>query len=104
MEHTPVAPLWPGQRPAAKSRAPFAPCKPLTTDLLHPLVKAADDELVLRGIAYGTRKSYGQHLYVQELAGHGSIKTTERYTHIPQKRQESFSWIPELKGTGNMPN
>ncbi|MBI4672677.1 MAG: tyrosine-type recombinase/integrase [Chloroflexi bacterium] len=28
----------------------------------HPFLKAVDDELVLRGMAYGTRKSYGQHL------------------------------------------
>jgi len=26
------------------------------------MIKAVDDELVLRGMAYGTRKSYGQHL------------------------------------------
>jgi site-specific recombinase XerD len=35
----------------------------LTTDPTHPpypLIKAVDDEL--RGMAYGTRKSYGQHL------------------------------------------
>ncbi|MBI4672192.1 MAG: phage integrase N-terminal SAM-like domain-containing protein [Chloroflexi bacterium] len=36
--------------------------KPLTTNPPHPLIKAVDDELVLRGMAYGTRKSYGQHL------------------------------------------
>jgi site-specific recombinase XerD len=36
--------------------------KPLTTAPLHPLIKQVDDELVLRGMAYGTRKSYGQHL------------------------------------------
>ncbi len=36
--------------------------KPLTTNPPHPLIKQADDELVLRGMAYGTRKSYGQHL------------------------------------------
>lgn len=34
----------------------------LTTNPPHPLIKAVDDELVLRGMAYGTRKSYGQHL------------------------------------------
>lgn len=36
--------------------------KPLTTNPPHPLIKQVDDELVLRGMAYGTRKSYGQHL------------------------------------------
>ena len=34
----------------------------LTLNPPHPLIKKADDELVLRGMAYGTRKSYGQHL------------------------------------------
>ncbi len=62
MEHIPVALLRPGQRPAAKPRAPSAPRKPLTTNPPHPLIKAADDELVLRGMAYRTRKSYGQHM------------------------------------------
>lgn len=36
--------------------------QPLTTKPPHPLIKQVDDELVLRGMAYGTRKSYGQHL------------------------------------------
>ncbi|MBI4787484.1 MAG: tyrosine-type recombinase/integrase [Chloroflexi bacterium] len=36
--------------------------KPLTMNPPHPLIKRVDDELVLRGMAYGTRKSYGQHL------------------------------------------
>lgn len=36
--------------------------KPLTTNPPHPSIKQVDDELVLRGMAYGTRKSYGQHL------------------------------------------
>ncbi len=36
--------------------------KPLTLNPPHPLIKKVDDELVLRGMAYGTRKSYGQHL------------------------------------------
>jgi len=47
---------------ARKPRAPFTPGKPLTTNPPHPLIKAVDNELVLRGMAYGTRKSYGQHL------------------------------------------
>ncbi len=47
-----------------KRRVPYVPgkSKPLTTNPPHPLMKAVDDELVLRGMAYGTRKSYGQHL------------------------------------------
>lgn len=36
--------------------------KSLTTNPPHPFIKQVDDELVLRGMAYGTRKSYGQHL------------------------------------------
>jgi site-specific recombinase XerD len=48
--------------PPRKPRAQFTPGKPLTTNPPHPLIKAVDDELVLRGMAYGTRKSYGQHL------------------------------------------
>ncbi|MCL4488755.1 MAG: site-specific integrase [Chloroflexi bacterium] len=36
--------------------------QPLTTHPPHPLIKAVDDELVLRGMAYLTRKAYGQHL------------------------------------------
>jgi site-specific recombinase XerD len=50
--------------PSRKPRAPYVPgkSKPLTTNPPHPLIKAVDDELVLRGMAYGTRKSYGQHL------------------------------------------
>ncbi len=51
-----------GAEPPRKPRAPFVPGKPLTTNPPHPLIKAVDDELVLRGMAYGTRKSYGQHL------------------------------------------
>ncbi len=47
--------------------------KPLTLNPPHPLIKEVDDELVLRGMAYGTRKSYGQHLrnYFEWLAGAG---------------------------------
>ncbi len=47
-----------------KTRARYIPGKsnPLTTNLPHPLIKQVDNELVLRGMAYGTRKSYGQHL------------------------------------------
>jgi len=51
-----------GAQPRRRSRVPFTPGKPLTTNPPHPLIKAVDDELVLRGMAYGTRKSYGQHL------------------------------------------
>ena len=57
-----VAPSKPEKEAERKPRAAFVPGKPLTTNPPHPLIKAADDELVLRGMAYGTRKSYGQHL------------------------------------------
>lgn len=55
----------------AQERAAAVPGKPLTTNPPHPLLKAVDDELVLRGMAYGTRKSYGQHLgnYFDWLTG-----------------------------------
>jgi integrase/recombinase XerD len=57
-------------KPKADSPAPKKPYKryvagrdkPLTTNPPHPPIKQVDDELVLRGMAYGTRKSYGQHL------------------------------------------
>jgi len=61
VEEIAVAPKSGGQ-PARKPRAARVPGKPLTTNPPHPLIKAVDDELVLRGMAYGTRKSYGQHL------------------------------------------
>lgn len=50
--------------PATRPRRPYVPGrdKPLTLNPPHPLIKKVDDELVLRGMAYGTRKSYGQHL------------------------------------------
>jgi len=57
-----VAPPKAEKDGARKLRAPRTPGKPLTTNPPHPLIKAADDELVLRGMAYGTRKCYGQHL------------------------------------------
>ncbi len=53
-----------GQHISNKPHARYVPgkSKPLTTNPPHPLIKQVDDELVLRGMAYGTRKSYGQHL------------------------------------------
>jgi len=48
--------------PKPKHRYIAGEDKPLTTNPPHPLIKKVDDELVLRGMAYGTRKSYGQHL------------------------------------------
>jgi site-specific recombinase XerD len=64
-----VAPRKPEKDGDRKPHASRVPGKPLTTNPPHPLIKAVDDELVLRGMAYpqgafgsGTRKSYGQHL------------------------------------------
>lgn len=57
-----VVPPKPEKDADRKPRAPRTPGQPLTTHPPHPLFKAVDDELVLRGMAYGTRKSYGQHL------------------------------------------
>jgi len=50
--------------PPRKPGAHYVPGRdtPLTIAPPHPLIQAADDELTLRGMAYGTRKSYGQHL------------------------------------------
>jgi|GEM_PF-6270561 len=45
------------EQPPPKPPARSEPGKPLTTNPPHPLIKAVDDELVLRGMAYGTRKS-----------------------------------------------
>lgn len=58
-----VKPKHPNPLPT-KARGRYMPGKdkPLTTHPPHPLIKQVDDELVLRGMAYGTRKAYGQHL------------------------------------------
>ncbi len=61
VEQIEVAPKSGGE-PRRRPRASYERGKSLTTNPLHPLIKAVDDELVLRGMAYGTRKSYGQHL------------------------------------------
>jgi len=50
------------QTPRKRARYVAGRDKPLTTNPPHPFIKQVDDELVLRGMAYGTRKSYGQHL------------------------------------------
>jgi Phage integrase, N-terminal SAM-like domain len=62
--YIPVKPKTSDAAPPRQPRAPHVPdkSKPLTPNPPHPLIKAVDDELVLRGMAYGTRKSYGQHL------------------------------------------
>ncbi|MBI5300586.1 MAG: tyrosine-type recombinase/integrase [Chloroflexi bacterium] len=69
-----LPPSPPPKMIAVKPKQPGAPVKkprhryiagegkPLTTNPPHPLIKQADDELVLRGMAYLTRKCYGQHL------------------------------------------
>jgi len=62
VEYLTVKPPQPDAVVPRKKSRPFVPGKPLTTNPPHPLIKAVDDELVLRGMAYGTRKSYGQHL------------------------------------------
>ena len=54
-------------KPKVDTPAPKKPSKryvagrdqPLTLNPPHPLIKRVDEELVLRGMAYGTRKSYG---------------------------------------------
>jgi hypothetical protein len=58
-----VAPRKPEKDGDRKPHASRVPGKPLTTNPPHPLIKAVDDELVLRGMAYpqgafgsGTRK------------------------------------------------
>jgi integrase/recombinase XerD len=53
-----------GAQPSRKPRARYVAGRdqPLTLNPSHPLIKKVDDELVLRGMAYGTRKAYGQHL------------------------------------------
>ena len=58
-----VKPKVDGAR-SSKPRARFRQGKdtPLTLKPPHPLIKKVDDELVLRGMAYTTRKSYSQHL------------------------------------------
>jgi integrase/recombinase XerD len=58
--------------------------KPLTLNPPHALIKKVDDELVLRGMAYGTRKSYGQHL--------------RNYT-CPGGRCQGFDWLAREKIT-----
>ena len=62
VEYLTVKPPQPDAVAPRQKPRPFVPGKPLTTNPPHPLIKAVDDELVLRGMAYGTRKSYGQHL------------------------------------------
>jgi len=60
----PYTPALPHRKPRRQQRGRYVPGrdKPLTTNPPHPLIKQVDDELVLRGMAYGTRKSHGQHL------------------------------------------
>lgn len=62
-----VKPKQPGT-PANKPRHRYTAGedKPLTTNPPHPFIKQADDELVLRGMAYLTRKAYG-HLRSKEF-------------------------------------
>jgi hypothetical protein len=59
-----VRPKVDGAPPTKKPYHRYIPGKdkPLTTNPPHPFIKQVDDELVLRGMAYGTRKAYGQHL------------------------------------------
>ncbi len=53
-----------GDAPVTRNRRPYVAGRdqPLTLNPPHALIKKVDDELVLRGMAYTTRKSYGQHL------------------------------------------
>lgn len=71
--------------------------KPLTTNPPHPLIKKADDELVLRGMAYGTRKSYGQHLrdYFDWLA-------REKITPEQATREQIREYLVQLAQSGTV--
>jgi hypothetical protein len=85
----------PGSAPPRRPRRPSEPGKPLTTNPPHPLIKAVDDELVLRGMAYGTRKSYGQHLrnYFDWLA-------RTRLTPEQATREQIRAYLVEMASSG----
>ncbi len=80
-----------------KPREPYVQGKsrPLTTNPPHPLIKAVDDELVLRGMAYGTRKSYGQHL-------RNYFKWLQQKRIAPEQatREQIREYLVQLAGSG----
>jgi len=49
------------------------------------ILKAAEQELKLRGYSPKTLKAYLHHIECQELLGHRSSKTTEIYTHVSRR-------------------
>lgn len=88
--------------PTPASRKPYhryipGKDKPLTTNPPHPFIKQVDDELVLRGMAYGTRKSYGQHLrnYFDWLKGKQILP--EQAT-----REQVRAYLVELASSGRV--
>lgn len=71
--------------------------KPLTLNPPHQFIKQVDDELVLRGMAYGTRKSYGQHLrnYFDWLA-------REKITPEQATREQIREYLVQLAQSGTI--
>ncbi|MCI0478154.1 MAG: phage integrase N-terminal SAM-like domain-containing protein, partial [Anaerolineales bacterium] len=69
--------------------------KPLTTNPPHPLIKQVDDELVLRAMAYGTRKSYGQH-----LRNYFDWLKNERIEPARATREEIRAYLVQMASSG----
>ncbi len=80
-------------QPPRKPRVRYIPGKsePLTTNPPHALIKRADDELVLRGMAYGTRKSYGQ-----QLRNYFGWLKTKHITPEQATREQVRAYLVEL--------
>jgi integrase len=67
----------------------------MTTNPPHPLIKAVDNELVLRGMAYSTRKSYGQH-----LRNHFDWLARTRLTPEQATRERIRAYLVEKASSG----